>query len=123
MEERLSSPNQAYWAWGQIMNHLGPNPNPIFLPCDEFLSSSPASLLPPTPVAVVKRELTPLDRLTEILVSRRQSQSGGTTSVSPRMIIRQQLTNLFQSLIPQPQTIILVLAMAGVFGFLVSPLH
>jgi len=138
----LRHATEAYIAYQQIYSwlqstrsHLTTHPGyshdtpEIFLKCNTFLQSSPPCwnleyITPPK----LKQASTALDKLTEILVEKRKLRSVGTTSKSLSGIMTRKIRGMLTILrpvnfMPQPQTIILVSAIAAIFGFLVLPIH
>lgn len=112
---------KAYWAWQHIQSVLNFKKCEIVLKHDDFLSSSPVSLLP-TPPPPANKATTVLDLLTEIVVSQRKSSLAGTISV-PLKSRRWWEVLAFQRLMPQPPIIISALVTIAVFGFLLLPIH
>lgn len=127
---------KAYIAWAHIQYYIQnvipikwPITNQPVLKCDKIFSipsSSSSSIVLSIPPATPKQEPTYLDRLTETLVSRRALQSAGTISKSSNMTMMPRSLSHIRSILKnmlQPQTIILVLGITAVFGFLAAPLH
>jgi hypothetical protein len=116
----MKDPAAAYWAWQYIYSYINQKKCNITLKHNDFLSSSPVSLLPTPPPA--NKAPTVLDLLTEIVVSQRKSSLAGTISV-PLKSRRWWEVLAFQRLMPQPPIIISALVTIAVFGFLLLPIH